>query len=184
MSETRETRCACERALDNCSVEEAYARWAPIYDLLFATLLRPGRRAAASVASSADGLILDIGVGTGLELPMFEDHTRVFGADLSEPMLRRAAGRVARQRLAHVVGLGRMDATRLAFPDAAFACVVAPYMLTVVAQPQATLDELARVVRPGGEIVLVNHLGAEEGPRAMFETCFAPFARKLGWRPE
>ena len=47
-----------------------------------------------------------------------------------------------------------------------------------------TLDELARVLKPGGEIVLVNHIGAESGPRKIFEQCFAPLARKLGWRPE
>lgn len=185
MSEIRENRSKALRAFDNCDVEAAYARWAPIYDLLFATLLQPGRRAAATVASSAEGLILDIGVGTGLELPMFQRHTLVFGVDLSEPMLRRAAGRVARERLAHVAGLGRMDATRLAFPDAAFACVVAPYMLTVVPEPQATLDELARVVRPGGEIVLVNHVSPEDSPLAAVESWIGRrVATKLGWRPK
>ena len=50
--------------------------------------------------------------------------------------------------------------------------------------PEATLDEFARVIKPGGEIVLVNHIGAESGPRCLFEHCFAPLARRLGWRPE
>jgi len=53
-----------------------------------------------------------------------------------------------------------------------------------VPHPEATLDEFARVIRPGGEIVLVNHIGADSGPRAVFEQCFAPIARRLGWRPE
>ena len=62
--------------------------------------------------------------------------------------------------------------------------VVAQYVITAVPNPEATLDEFARVLKPGGEIVLVNHIGAEEGPRRLFEQWFAPIARRLGWRPE
>jgi phosphatidylethanolamine/phosphatidyl-N-methylethanolamine N-methyltransferase len=185
MRDTRNTFKDLVRALDNCDVEAAYARWAPIYDLAFATLLRPGRRAAAAAASEAEGLILDVGVGTGLELPMFDGKARVFGVDLSEPMLRRAAHRVARLQLRHVAGLARMDATRLAFPDASFACAVAPYMLTVVPEPEATLDELARIVKPGGEIILVNHVSSEAGSLAALESWLgARTATALGWRPK
>lgn len=184
MSEARNIFREAE-ALDNCDVEAAYARWAPIYDLTFATLLRPGRRAAAVAASKADGLILDVGVGTGLELPLFERDTRVYGVDLSEPMLRRAARRVERDRLTHVAGLARMDATRMAFADASFACVVAPYVLTVAPEPEAMLDELARVVKPGGEIVLVNHVSSIDEPFALFEAWLdRHVAPKLGWRPQ
>lgn len=172
-------------ALDNCDVEAAYARWAPIYDLTFTALLRPGRRAAAAAASKADGPILDVGVGTGLELPMFDRDTQIYGVDLSEPMLRRAAHRVARERLTNVHGLAKMDATRMAFADSSFACVVAPYVLTVAPEPEAMLDELARVVRPGGEIVLVNHVSRKDDPLAVLETFLdRHVAPKLGWRPQ
>lgn len=185
MSEIRDIARVCKRVLDNCDVEAAYARWAPVYDLLFATLLRPGRRAVASVASRADGMILDVGVGTGLELPLFNGARRVFGVDLSEPMLRRAANRISRQRLTQIAGLARMDAARLAFADATFACVAAPYMLTVVPEPEATLDELARVVRPGGEIVLVNHVSSRDPALAVLESWIGRrIAAKLGWRPQ
>jgi phosphatidylethanolamine/phosphatidyl-N-methylethanolamine N-methyltransferase len=171
-------------ALDNCDVESAYARWAPIYDLTFTAVLKPGRRAAAAAASKADGPILDVGVGTGLELPMFDPDTKVFGVDLSEPMLRRAAKRVERERLEHVGGLSKMDATRMAFADASFACVVAPYVLTVAPEPEAMLDELARVVRPGGEIILVNHVSRKDDPLALLEAWLDRVAPKLGWRPQ
>ncbi|WP_036280307.1 class I SAM-dependent methyltransferase [Methylocystis sp. ATCC 49242] len=172
-------------ALDNCDVEAAYARWAPIYDLTFTALLRPGRRAAAAAASKADGPILDVGVGTGLELPMFDRDTQIYGVDLSEPMLRRAAHRVARERLTNVHGLAKMDATRMAFADSSFACVVAPYVLTVAPEPEAMLDELARVVRRGGEIVLVNHVSRKDDPLAVLETFLdRHVAPKLGWRPQ
>ena len=72
----------------------------------------------------------------------------------------------------------------LGFPDASFDVVVAQYVITTVPDPEATLDEFARVTKPGGEIILVNHLGAEAGPRRLFEQGFAPVARRLGWRPE
>jgi phosphatidylethanolamine/phosphatidyl-N-methylethanolamine N-methyltransferase len=77
-----------------------------------------------------------------------------------------------------------MDARRLGFQDAVFDVVVGQYVITTVPEPEATLDEFARVLKPGGEIVLVNHLGAEAGPRALLEGWFAPLARRLGWRPE
>jgi phosphatidylethanolamine/phosphatidyl-N-methylethanolamine N-methyltransferase len=77
-----------------------------------------------------------------------------------------------------------MDAKNLAFKDSFFDAVVAQYVITAVPDPEATLNEFARVTRPGGEIVLVNHIGAESGPRATFEQCFAPLAKRLGWRPE
>jgi phosphatidylethanolamine/phosphatidyl-N-methylethanolamine N-methyltransferase len=77
-----------------------------------------------------------------------------------------------------------MDAQRLGFQDAVFDVVVAQYVITAVPNPEATLDEFVRVLKPGGEIVLVNHLGAEGGLRASFEQGFAPLARRLGWRPE
>lgn len=184
MSEARDyTRDA--ETLDNCDVEAAYARWAPIYDLTFTAVLKPGRRAAAAAASRADGPILDVGVGTGLELPMFEPHTEVYGVDLSEPMLRRAAQRVDRESLRHVAGLSKMDATRMAFADGSFACVVAPYVLTVAPEPEAMLDELARVVRVGGEIVLVNHVSRKDDPFAILETWLdRHVAPRLGWRPQ
>jgi phosphatidylethanolamine/phosphatidyl-N-methylethanolamine N-methyltransferase len=86
--------------------------------------------------------------------------------------------------LTNVEALAVMDAANLALPDKSFDVIVAQYVITAVPDPEATLDEFARVIKPGGEIVLVNHIGAEDGPRKLFETCFAPIARKLGWRPE
>ena len=171
-------------SIDNANVEEAYARWAPVYDLVFAAIMKPGRKAAAAAASRDGGRVLDVGVGTGLELPMFSRTTRLVGVDLSEPMLRRAQDRVTKERLGNVEGLIKMDAMNLAFPDASFDCAVAPFVLTVVPDPHATLNELARVTRPGGEIVLVNHIGAETGPIAAIETWMGRRSADLGWRPE
>ena len=168
-------------------VVAAYGRWAPVYDLAFAAVMRAGRSAAAEAASRAagpDGLIIDVGVGTGLELPMFDTRSRIVGIDLSEPMLRGAQRRVRREGLANVDGLLVMDATRLAFPDGAFAAAVVPYVLTVVPDPHRMMDEVRRVVRPGGEIVLVNHFGAERGPVAAIEGWLGQRSASLGWHPQ
>jgi phosphatidylethanolamine/phosphatidyl-N-methylethanolamine N-methyltransferase len=170
--------------IENAHVEAAYARWAPVYDFTFELVMRQGRRAAAAAASRPGGTVLDVGVGTGLELPMFESRTRLVGVDLSEPMLRRAQRRVHRNGLSNVDGLVVMDAMRLAFPDACFDAAVAPYVLTVVPDPARTLDELLRVLKPGGEIVLVNHVGAERGPIAAMEAWLGRRSASLGWRPQ
>ena len=168
-------------------VVEAYGRWAPVYDLAFAAVMRAGRLAAAEAAgraAGAGGRVIDIGVGTGLELPMFDQSVRITGIDLSEPMLRGAQRRVGREKLGNVDGLLVMDATRLAFPDGAFDAAVVPYVLTVVPEPRAMMDEVRRVVRPGGEIVLVNHFGADRGPVAAVEGWLGKRSASLGWHPQ
>lgn len=170
--------------LDKAAIERAYARWAPIYDLVFGSVFERGRKAAIAAADRIGGSILEVGVGTGLSLPEYASSDRIIGIDLSAPMLRKARARVNEHRLANVDGLAVMDARRLGFKDAVFDVVVAQYVITTVPEPEATLDEFARVLKPGGEIVLVNHLGAEQGPRARLEGWFAPLARRLGWRPE
>jgi phosphatidylethanolamine/phosphatidyl-N-methylethanolamine N-methyltransferase len=171
-------------AFDKASIARAYARWAPVYDLVFGAVFERGRKAAITAAERIGGRILEVGVGTGLSLPDYTWSNRIIGIDLSEPMLRKAKVRVREHRLTNVDALAVMDARRLGFADAAFDVVVAQYVITAVPEPEATLDEFVRVLRPGGEIILVNHLGAEGGPRAAFERAFAPLARRLGWQPE
>jgi phosphatidylethanolamine/phosphatidyl-N-methylethanolamine N-methyltransferase len=170
--------------LDKDTIAKAYARWAPVYDLVFGAVFERGRQAAIAATERVGGRILEVGVGTGISLPDYARSNRLVGVDLSEPMLRRAQGRVAELGLDNVEGLAVMDAERLAFPDCSFDVVVAQYVITTVPHPEATLDEFARVLKPGGEIVLINHIGAETGFRRTFEQGFAPLARRLGWRPE
>ena len=174
--------------IDKQSVERAYAFWAPVYDVVFGAVFERGRKEAIAAAEAfcgpKGGRILEVGVGTGISLPDYARVNKLVGIDLSEPMLRKAHERVIEQKLSNVEALAVMDATRMALPDNSFDVVVAQYVITAVPNPEATLDEFARVLRPGGEIVLVNHIGAEVGPRRVFEQCFAPVARQLGWRPE
>ena len=170
--------------LDKAGIAKAYARWAPIYDLVFGAVFERGRKASVAAAERVGGRILEVGVGTGLSLPDYSWSNRLIGVDLSAPMLRKAKTRVFQHKLTNVEGLAVMDAQHLGFADAVFDVVVAQYVITAVPDPETTLDEFARVIRPGGEIVLVNHLGAEQGLRAILEGWFAPLARRLGWRPE
>jgi len=173
--------------IDKAGVAKAYARWAPIYDFVFGKVFATGRSLAidaAELACGRGGRILEVGVGTGISLPDYARHNTIVGVDLSEPMLRKAHERVAAQGLHNVATLSVMDAMNMALPDGSFDVVVAQFVITAVPNPEATLDEFARVTKPGGEIVLVNHIGAESGPRWLFELCFAPLARRLGWRPE
>jgi phosphatidylethanolamine/phosphatidyl-N-methylethanolamine N-methyltransferase len=170
--------------LDKDTIAKAYARWAPVYDLVFGAVFERGRRAAIDAAERIGGRILEVGVGTGISLPDYARTNSLVGVDLSEPMLRKAQERVTELCLSNVEGLAVMDAERLAFPDESFDVVVAQYVVTTVPNPEATLDEFARVLKPGGEIVLVSRVGAEAGLRRTFEHWFAPMARPLGWRTE
>jgi phosphatidylethanolamine/phosphatidyl-N-methylethanolamine N-methyltransferase len=170
--------------LDRDTIAKAYARWAPIYDLVFGAVFGPGRKASIAAVERIGGRILDVGIGTGMSLPAYSRRIRIVGVDYSEPMLRKAQERVREHGLDNVEVLAVMDGQHLGLPDAVFDVVVAQFVITAVPDPEATLDEFARVIRPGGEIILVNHLGAEAGLQRAFEQWFAPLARRLGWRPE
>ncbi|HXY59215.1 MAG TPA: class I SAM-dependent methyltransferase [Methylocystis sp.] len=185
MNKGREPRRQTEQPeLDGQALETTWARWAPFYDVIYSTWLESARRAGAAAASQVQGLILDVGVGTGLELPMFRPDARVIGVDLSEPMLRRAVHRVQRERLSLVQGLACMDAARLAFPDSSFGCALLMFVLTVTPDPAGALDEAARVIRPGGEIMVVSRISPDTPVQAAVELWIGRhFAAHLGWRP-
>ncbi len=170
--------------LDAATITKAYARWAPVYDLVFGAVFEKGRRASIEAAERIGGRVLEVGVGTGISLPDYSRNTRLVGIDISEPMLRKAQGRKRELQLDNVEALSVMDVGHLGFPDESFDAVVAQYVITAVPDPDAALDEFARVLKPGGEIILVNHISAESGLRRTFELQFAPVARRLGWRPE
>jgi phosphatidylethanolamine/phosphatidyl-N-methylethanolamine N-methyltransferase len=169
---------------DRDTVTKAYARWAPIYDLVFAKIFERGHRAAVAACERVGGRILEVGVGTGLTLPYYSRTSNVVGIDFSEPMLKKARQRVDEEGLTHVEALEVMDAEKLEFPDESFDVVVAQCVVNTVPHAEVALDEFARVLKPGGEIVLLNRIGAEAGPRLTFERWFQPMARKLGWQSD
>jgi phosphatidylethanolamine/phosphatidyl-N-methylethanolamine N-methyltransferase len=168
--------------IDEGAVLDAYRRWAPIYDYTFGRIAREGRRHAVELINEGDGRVLEVGVGTGLSLPDYDRRLEIVGIDLSPDMLEKARERVASEALGNVTGLHEMDAADLKFPDAAFDTVVAMYVMTVVPEPEVVMRELARVTKPGGQVLLVNHFSQREGVRGWVERRMAPFADKIGWR--
>src|ERR1700756_5360474 len=155
--------------LDKAGFAKAYARWAPVYDLVFGAIFDRGRRAAIAAAEQVGGRILEIGVGTGISLPGYSSRNRIIGIDLSEAMLRKAQRRVADLSLTNVEKLEVMDAEHLSFPDASFDVVVANHVISTVPNPEAALDECARMLRLGGEMILLSRIGADGGFRRLVE---------------
>lgn len=170
--------------LQSDQVADAYARWAPVYDFVFGPVFRKGRRSAVAAAERIGGRILEVGVGTGISLPSYSQGNRITAVDISEPMLAKARRRVAELDLSHVEAVDVMDAEQLDYPDESFDVVVAQYVITAVPNPEKALDELARVVRPGGEIVITTRVGADDGMRAAIEKALMPVTTRLGFRTQ
>ena len=170
--------------LDTTDVRRAYRRWAPVYDSTFGRLVDIGVKEATRLINGMHGRVLEVGVGTGLALPLYKPHLRVTGVDLSPEMLKRARERVRRRHLSNIDSLVEMDATVLEFDDSSFDISTAMYVMTVVPEPRKAMLELARVTKPGGHVVIVNHFSVAKGPRAAIEKRLSTLADVLGWRPE
>jgi phosphatidylethanolamine/phosphatidyl-N-methylethanolamine N-methyltransferase len=185
MAKAAEERGHARAALDADSVREAYRRWAGVYDTVFGGVSGFGRRrAVAAVNRLAGPRVLEVGVGTGLALPLYRRDLQVVGIDLSREMLAKAAERVEAEGLGNVRGLLEMDAEHMAFADGSFDIAVAMFTASVVPDAKQLFAEMSRVVRPGGHLLFVNHFAAEGGPRWWIERAMAPLARRLGWHPD
>jgi phosphatidylethanolamine/phosphatidyl-N-methylethanolamine N-methyltransferase len=165
-------------------VAKAYDRWAPIYDLAFGPVFKTGRALSIEAAERVGGRLLEVGVGTGISLPLYSRRLRITGVDISNAMLDKARQRVREHSLDHVEEIAVMDAEALHFADGAFDVLVAQYVVTAVPNPERALDEFARVVRPGGEIVITTRLGADRGLRGAIEKSLMPVTSRLGFRTE
>jgi phosphatidylethanolamine/phosphatidyl-N-methylethanolamine N-methyltransferase len=182
MTEIAKLADATQLDFDRETVEQAYDRWAPVYDLVFGGVFSKGRKAAIQATNKIGGRVLEVGVGTGISLPQYGSHLRIFGTDISEAMLRKAKRRVADLRLKNVEGLAVMDAEKLEFPDNSFDVVMAQYVVTAVPNPEKALDEFARVLRPGGELIILTRVSADAGVRRFIEQRLQPVVRPLGFR--
>ena len=172
-------------ALDTASIQEAYRRWAGIYDSVFGAVSAIARRRAVAAVNQLSGRnVLEVGVGTGLALPLYAKDKRITGIDLSVEMLEQARRRVARKGLHGVQALHEMDAEATEFADSTFDTAVAMFVASVVPNPRRLLAEMRRVVKPGGHILFVNHFAAPSGPRWWIERTMAPASRALGWHPD
>ncbi len=163
-------------------VERVYGVLARVYDGFFDWALGPGRRYAVSQLTPSPGeRILEVGVGTGLSLPLYPSGCEVVGIDISEPMLEQARARLQGLRQA-TIRLEHMDARAIAYDDGHFDKVLAPYVISVVPDPQKVMAEIARVCRPGGTVIVVNQFQSAFPPLAALQHLLTPLSTWVGFR--
>jgi phosphatidylethanolamine/phosphatidyl-N-methylethanolamine N-methyltransferase len=168
--------------LEKRQVQRAYEFYAPVYDLIFDWVFAPGRAAAIKhLALTRGDRVVEVGIGTGLNLPLYPPTTRLTGIDLSQEMLDKAVERVHRLSMPNVT-LKVMDATSMDFGENAFDKAVATYTISAVPDPVAVLKEMRRVVKPMGTIVILNHFRSEGRITSRAEDLVAPVCTRLGWK--
>jgi phosphatidylethanolamine/phosphatidyl-N-methylethanolamine N-methyltransferase len=171
--------------MDADAVRAAYKRWAGTYDSWFGIASRHARRAAVTAVNRTAGeQVLEVGVGTGLALPLYSASKRLTGIDLSKDMLIKARDRADGLGLHNVDALLEMDAQATEFADGQFDIAVAMFVASVVPDPRALVAELRRVVKPGGRILFVNHFAQDRGLVWWVERALAPASSVLGWHPD
>ena len=170
--------------MDYETINRAYAILSPVYDFLFEKIFYPGRVAAIDLLEIQPGnRVLEVGVGTGLNLPLYSRDCNVTGIDISKEMLRKAEERVLTLGMVNTK-LMVMDGSKLAFPDDSFDRVIATYVISAVPDPVKTLLEMRRVCKPSGHLVILNHFKSENPVIGMFERLLAPVCTKIGFNTE
>jgi phosphatidylethanolamine/phosphatidyl-N-methylethanolamine N-methyltransferase len=171
-------------AVENDFVESVYEKLANVYDLTFGPTLHPGRLVALEgmVLKSGDR-ILEVGIGTGINAPLYPRSCHVTGIDFSAKMLMKARERVERKGLRNV-SLMEMNAANLSFPDNSFDVVYAPYVISVVPDPVQVVGEMRRVCRPGGKIIILNHFRSPNPLLAKIERAISPFTVHIGFKSD
>ncbi|HYU79260.1 MAG TPA: methyltransferase domain-containing protein, partial [Vicinamibacterales bacterium] len=178
------TRALSVTAVENHFVERVYEKLAVVYDVVFGPTLHPGRLEAIKKMDIRPGdSVLEVGVGTGINLPLYPKTCSVIGIDLSEPMLEKAREKVFDQALRNCRVM-EMDAAAMTFPDECFDIVYAPYLISVVPDPVKVAQEMRRVCRPGGKIVVLNHFKSDNPLLSRVETAISPFTVHIGFKSD
>jgi len=170
--------------MDLKKIERVYTSYAGVYDHIFGKVFHEGRESAIrNLDVQPNEHILEVGVGTGLALPMYPRHCRIVGIDLSEGMLAKAKEKAEALELKHVQ-LQKMDAGAMQFADDSFDTVVAAYVVTAVPDYRKVVNEMIRVCRPGGRIIMLNHFSNGNKIIAAMEKVISPLTKHLGWRTD
>jgi phosphatidylethanolamine/phosphatidyl-N-methylethanolamine N-methyltransferase len=178
------TRALSVTVVENHFVERVYEKLAVVYDLIFGPTLHPGRLEALKKMNIRPGdSVLEVGVGTGINLPLYPSTCSVVGVDLSEPMLEKARDRVVEKGLRNCRVM-EMDAAKMAFPDESFDIVYAPYLISVVPDPVKVTQEMRRVCKTGGRIIILNHFKSDKLLLSKIETLISPFTVHIGFKSD
>jgi len=173
-----------DAALEKRQVKRAYKLYAPAYDFVFDWIFHPGREAAIQLLDIQRGHnVLEVGIGTGLNLPLYPTNCRLTGIDLSEEMLQKAQDKVVELGLGNVT-LKTMDATTMDFGQGEFDSVVATYTISAVPDPVGVLREMKRVVKPGGNIVILNHFRSPHRMVSQIERLISPMTVHIGFKAD
>lgn len=167
--------------MELAAIQKAYSRWAPHYDLSFGLISDWGRSFVVSEVNRKPGRVLEVGVGTGLALPMYAPDMLVTGIDISDTMLDIARKRAEVERLRNVEMIANMDATQMDFEDSSYDTATAMYIMSVAPNPKVILNEMVRVVKTGGDIYILNHFSSENRIIRFLEHFTAPICRLIGW---
>src|ERR1044072_3549605 len=178
------TRALSVTVVENDFVARVYENIAWGYDLVFGPTLHPGRVDAIKRMGIKPGdRVLEVGVGTGINVDLYPTDCAVTGIDLSSSMLEKARERVARKGVRNV-RLLQMGAANLKFADDSFDIVYAPYVISVVPDPVAVTREMRRVCRPGGRIVILNHFRSSNPLMARIERMISPLTVHIGFKSD
>ena len=179
------SRALSVAAVENDFVEGVYDKLAKVYDLTFGPTLHPGRlQAIQRMGITGQDRVLEVGVGTGINLSLYPRDAAVIGIDFSSSMLEKARERAARKDVPHSLRLVQMDAADLKFADDSFDIVYAPYLISVVPDPVKVAQEMRRVCRPGGRIVILNHFLSPNPILSRLERSISPFTIHIGFKSD
>lgn len=166
------------------SIKKIYAGYSNVYDALFKRFFYPRIKHAITYMDIKPGdRILDVGVGTGLSLSVFPRYCSVVGIDLSTEMLRKAKEKIDENRLDNIKVLS-MDAMSVGFKDDSFDKVFISHVVSVVPDPYKVMQEVKRVCRKGGQVVIVNHFKSKNKLVETVEKIINPVCKKIGWRSD
>jgi phosphatidylethanolamine/phosphatidyl-N-methylethanolamine N-methyltransferase len=178
------SRALSVAAVENDFVEGVYDKLAKVYDLTFGPTLHPGRLQAIQRMGVQPGeRVLEVGVGTGINLSLYPKHCSVTGIDFSGSMLEKARERAARKDIRNV-RLLQMDAGDLKFADGSFDIVYAPYLISVVPDPVKVAQEMHRVCRSGGRIIFLNHFLSPNALLSRAERLISPYTIHIGFKAD
>lgn len=165
------------------SIKLTYDRYSTLYDLMFGVFFFPGRKKAISLIDrTIDTDILEVGVGTGASLKYYPKYVSITGIDISDKMLSICNRRIKKYSMSNVC-ISNMDAENLDFNDNSFSHVMAMYIVSVCHNPSKLLEELMRVCKPGGQIIIVNHFSHVDSFVSKFEKALLPLSARLGFKP-